>query len=167
MPHSTIEKSPLRASSVSRASVKLPPEMRAPLEKFPDHVDQFSAQNGFRDPPAIAFNSKSSISTPSTERWLPRKENASPWKAANGRSHGRQKSLGDAIRTIRTRGASVSENAREVADALKAPVSPKLIVCSPNLCPCSLLMLVDFMRRMVPLLRPHEHLFQIHLECVP
>ena len=51
-------------------------------------------------------------------------------RASNGgRPHGRQKSLSDAFRTIRTRRASVSANAQEIAEALKAPVSPKLIVC--------------------------------------
>jgi solute carrier family 35, member E1 len=45
--------------------------------------------------------------------------------------HGRQKSLSEAIQTIRTRRASMSQNAHEIADALKAPVSPTLIVCPP------------------------------------
>jgi solute carrier family 35 protein E1 len=50
-----------------------------------------------------------------------------------GGKHGRQKSLSDAFRTIRTRRASVSANVHEISDALKAPVSPKLIVCQPSL----------------------------------
>lgn len=139
MPHSTNEKSPLRASSVSRAPFKLPHEMRAPLEKFPDHVDQFPVQNAFRTTTPNTVNGMSSTRTPSSDRWQPRRESglgASPWKAA-GRSHGRQKSLTDALRTIRTRSGSVSENAREVADALKAPVSPKLIVCCNGSLSCS------------------------------
>ena len=45
-----------------------------------------------------------------------------------GPRHTRQKSLSDAIRTIRTRKGSVSANAHEIADALKAPVSVRLIV---------------------------------------
>lgn len=45
--------------------------------------------------------------------------------------HGRQKSLSDAIRTIRGRRASVSENAHELAEALKAPLSVKLTVSWP------------------------------------
>jgi solute carrier family 35 protein E1 len=67
-----------------------------------------------------------------TDRWLPRKEarfsyaNGTPQGSAT--RHGRQKSLSEAIRTIRTRKASVSQNAHEIADALKAPLSPKLIV---------------------------------------
>lgn len=54
----------------------------------------------------------------------------SPWSSSGGsaRGHGRQKSLGDAIRTIRTRKGSVSQNAHELADALRAPVSPKLVI---------------------------------------
>ncbi|KAL9029483.1 MAG: hypothetical protein Q9196_002283 [Gyalolechia fulgens] len=42
--------------------------------------------------------------------------------------HGRQKSISEAIKTIRTRKGSVSVNAAEIADALKAPVSVRLIV---------------------------------------
>jgi solute carrier family 35 protein E1 len=42
--------------------------------------------------------------------------------------HGRQKSLSEAIQTVRGRKASISENAHEIAEALKAPVSWKLII---------------------------------------
>jgi solute carrier family 35 protein E1 len=71
------------------------------------------------------------------EKWQPRKENR--WGHLNGSAHapatrhGRQKSLSEAIRTIRTRKASVSQNAHEIADALKAPISPTLIVCAHNI----------------------------------
>lgn len=44
--------------------------------------------------------------------------------------------MSEAIRTIRTRSGSVTQNAHELADALKAPVSPKLVVsihtCVPD-----------------------------------
>jgi solute carrier family 35, member E1 len=49
---------------------------------------------------------------------------------ANVGRHKRQKSLTEAIRTIRTRSGSVSQNVQEIADALKAPVSPTLVVRS-------------------------------------
>ncbi|TFA97575.1 hypothetical protein CCMA1212_010674 [Trichoderma ghanense] len=52
---------------------------------------------------------------------------ANTW-SASGRSHARQKSLGDAFRTIRARKGSMSQNAHEIADALRAPVSPKLVM---------------------------------------
>ena len=52
---------------------------------------------------------------------------------AGPRQHDRQKSISDAFRTIRTRKASVSDNAHEIAEALRAPVSVKIIV-SKSLC---------------------------------
>ncbi|SLM34328.1 triose-phosphate transporter [Lasallia pustulata] len=63
-----------------------------------------------------------------SERWQPRRENHVAWSNGQETRHGRQKSLSDAIRTIRTRKGSVSANAHEIADALKAPVSVKLVV---------------------------------------
>ncbi|KAH7392818.1 triose-phosphate transporter family-domain-containing protein [Pyrenochaeta sp. MPI-SDFR-AT-0127] len=64
------------------------------------------------------------------DRWQPRKEARYANGSAQGPAtrHGRQKSLSEAIRTIRTRKGSVSQNAHEIADALKAPLSPKLIM---------------------------------------
>ena len=69
--------------------------------------------------------------------WQSRKDGHLTWgngymNVAGPRQHVRQKSIRDAFRTIRTRGASVSENAHELADALKAPVSVKLIVGAAN-----------------------------------
>ena len=68
----------------------------------------------------------------SSERWPLRKEykpNAWTWANGNasGTRHGRQKSLSEAIRTVRMRKASISENAQEIADSLKAPVSYRLV----------------------------------------
>ncbi|KAI6249444.1 hypothetical protein HI914_02190 [Erysiphe necator] len=42
--------------------------------------------------------------------------------------HSRQKSLSDAFSTIRARSGSVASNVHDVADALKAPVSAKLVI---------------------------------------
>jgi len=42
--------------------------------------------------------------------------------------HTKQKSLSEAIRTVRTRKGSVSQNAVEIAEALKPPISIKLVV---------------------------------------
>ncbi|KAL9607860.1 MAG: hypothetical protein Q9167_007264 [Letrouitia subvulpina] len=67
-----------------------------------------------------------------SDRWLARKDTHVAWGdgslARTPPKHGRQKSLSDAIRTIRTRKGSVSANAQEIAEALKAPLSVKLIV---------------------------------------
>jgi solute carrier family 35 protein E1 len=68
--------------------------------------------------------------------WPPRKSNHGSWgrRYANGSAgtvtRGRQKSIGEAIEIIRTRRGSVSANAQELAEALKAPVSFRLIVRS-------------------------------------
>jgi len=136
MPHSTSAGSEHRESSASRIqSFKFPNNGDTSLEKFPDHNDDYSGQSDHHMSPNInngQFNS--SPLHPTLDRWQPRKESGlagTTW--ANNRSsggskaHGRQKSLGDAFRTIRTRRASVSANAHEIADALKAPVSPTLI----------------------------------------
>lgn len=121
------------------------------MEKFPDHVDvpfPKSNTNGIVQGLGVQGQSSSPSrsplrqeytngdSTDQQDRWMPigKKENShsAMWSAAN-RSHGhrRQKSLTDAFRNIRARNGSVSQNAHEIADALKAPVSPKLIVCLP------------------------------------
>ncbi|KAI8298766.1 putative transporter [Colletotrichum sp. SAR11_240] len=105
------------------------------MEKFPDHIDSHLT-NGSRGTSPARSNGYALPGAPNGgDRWQPRKESiqgrASRWTApgqpATRYGHGRQKSLGDAIHNIRTRGGSVSQNAHEIADALRAPVSPKLI----------------------------------------
>lgn len=64
------------------------------------------------------------------DRWQHRRDNHIAWDEGPPRGfarHKRQPSLSDAIRTIRTRRGSVSANAQEIAEALKAPISFKLI----------------------------------------
>ncbi|KAL8831472.1 MAG: hypothetical protein Q9191_000844 [Dirinaria sp. TL-2023a] len=66
-----------------------------------------------------------------SDRWQHRRDNHIAWDEGPPRGlarHKRQPSLSDAIRTIRTRRGSVSANAQEIAEALKAPISFKLIV---------------------------------------
>jgi solute carrier family 35, member E1 len=134
MPHATSDQS---ASPNSRVlPYKFPSSMSGLMEKFPDHNETFvfPAEGRARSP--NKSNGVSNGNTQTQERWQPRKEGAvrgSQWMngktSSGGRPHGRQKSLSDAFRTIRTRRASVSANAQEIAEALRAPVSPKLIVC--------------------------------------
>ncbi|KAK4550815.1 hypothetical protein LTR36_000395 [Oleoguttula mirabilis] len=70
----------------------------------------------------------------SSERWparhTSRNQHWGSWanSSAGAMKHGRQKSLTEAISTVRTRKASISENAHEIAEALKAPVSPRLVL---------------------------------------
>ncbi|KPM45814.1 hypothetical protein AK830_g858 [Neonectria ditissima] len=104
------------------------------MEKFPDLIDPpmddlSRSPSPLRPPPSFA-----NAGPPRTsDRWLPvgrqdaNQSRGLGWSAA-GRGHARQKSLGDAFRNIRARNGSVSQNAQEIAEALKAPVSPKLII---------------------------------------
>ena len=119
------------------------------MEKFPDHVDAGSSNGSFLNtgtqPSATNGSFRSTSPKPHDhnthtngsakhDRWMPLKKNEGSHSAmwSTSRGHRRQPSLGDAFRNIRTRRGSVSQNAHEIADALKAPVSPKLIVSSPS-----------------------------------
>lgn len=98
------------------------PDLRTSMDNFSDHNDTFEHLPDFPTASSpLKFNPQ--------ERWQVRRDDRKTSRAASGRGHTRQKSLSDAIRTIRTRKGSVSQNAQEIAEALKAPVSPKLIVC--------------------------------------
>jgi hypothetical protein len=128
MPHST------RDPSLNRVSSKFPMDTRGnhrtSMEQFPDHVDSLDGQSPYQSSPIVPSNGFIGAQV-SADRWQPRRDSAlkgSGWANSHTGGHSRQKSLSDAFRTIRTRRASVSANVHEVADALKAPVSPKLIV---------------------------------------
>lgn len=135
MPHSTTDDSENPPPYLSRVAGHKPGNnTHTAMEKFPDHIDSFIGQSTDRIPSPVKHLNGNA--PPTGERWQPRRESrtSSQWTNGRaptaGRSHGRQKSLSDAIRTIRTRRGSVSANAHEIADALKAPVSPRLVVCS-------------------------------------
>jgi len=119
------------------------------------------------------------------DHWLPRSESngqargvrwgATPNGINMGRGHDRQKSIGDALRTIRARHGSVSQNAHEIADALRAPVSPKLSVRpffpspKPNVelpvqCADPMLRYTDSVPVVVHFVCPYKHLLQVHLD---
>ena len=144
-------------------------------EKFPDFDRSTSGDY-------LATIDGSSSRTPSpaktngilhSERWQPRKDHHLVWD--NGQinvtppRHNRQRSLSDAFKTIRSRKASVGENAREVAEALKAPVSMKIVVSRPFRFPCiSRLMAVpDPLPHLVPKLRLDQYFFEIYTQCFP
>ncbi|CAK7563930.1 MAG: hypothetical protein SEPTF4163_001812 [Sporothrix epigloea] len=108
------------------------------LEKFPD-LDvndaagpDLGAGAGISNGVVIAPALQPSLA-PSEQQWKARKTSASVrWNESSStgyghQGHGRQKSLGEALHTIRTRSGSTSQNMHEIADALKAPVSPMLI----------------------------------------
>ena len=115
-----------------------------PREKFPDfdasqsgdycpeYDDSQSSRNGF----ARTSSPAKANGLLHTERWQTRMDNHLAWgdghlNVAGPRQHGRHRSLSDAFRNIRTRKASVSENAHEIAEALKAPISLRILVGEP------------------------------------
>ncbi|TVY36420.1 putative transporter [Lachnellula subtilissima] len=134
MPHST------RSTSASRVSnfkfpADQPTSLRTSMEKFPDHVESLDVSPIYTESPS-AINGKSLLHpAQAADRWHPglsRIDSGEVRKApystgGRGIGHGRQKSLSDAFRTIRTRSGSMSQNVHEISDALKAPVSPKLV----------------------------------------
>lgn len=133
MPHSTSSGSQKRAPSQSRSKGARDPSVdsREPstTEKFPD-FDQSSA--AYR--PNIYGNGSAALPG---DVWKPRRESSAhqkkwvpslPGQPSQGHGHGRRQSMHDALRNIRARGGSVTQNAQEIADALRAPVSPTLIV---------------------------------------
>ncbi|KJZ78853.1 hypothetical protein HIM_01626 [Hirsutella minnesotensis 3608] len=113
------------------------------MEKFPDHIDSPSVANGAAraiSPTKTATGRRQSYGIVNgngnamlSDRWAPasRRDDARSggpgWPASNT-TRSRQKSLSDAFRNIRSRNGSVSQNAHEIADALRAPVSPKLVI---------------------------------------
>lgn len=97
--------------------------MTSPVDKFPPFNDDLYDTAATREPQYPA----SSIRYTQSDRWEPRKASYAPQEIRNSR-HKPRKSISEAISTIRTRNASVSANAQELAQALGAPVSYKLIV---------------------------------------
>ena len=112
-----------------------------PREKFPDldallSGDQFSgyeeSETG-RNAGARTLSPARTNGVLHSERWQTRKDNHLAWgeghlNVAGPRQHGRQRSISDAFKNIRTRKASVSENAHEIAEALRAPISFRILV---------------------------------------
>ncbi|KAF9883034.1 suppressor of loss of ypt1 [Aspergillus nanangensis] len=102
--------------------------MTSPIDKFPpfhDEVHDIAAES--KEPPLSA----PAVRYTQNDRWEPRKANYS-FRDQRKESfrlpkHRSRKSISEALTTIRTRNASVSANAQELADALKAPVSYRLI----------------------------------------
>lgn len=102
--------------------------LRTSMEKFPE-IDTQQGQSQH------LWNGNGFVNSPSPlDRWQSRRDSSlgrSTWRdgqTTGGKGHSRQKSLSDAFRTIRGRKASTSANIHEISDALKAPVSPRLIV---------------------------------------
>jgi len=100
-------------------------------ERFPS-LDETRA-NGHIYQIASPTETTPTQAAPDRYKWPARK--SSQIVRENGRiprlhTHRPRKSVSDAFRNLRTRRGSVAENAQELAEALKAPVSYRLIVRS-------------------------------------
>ena len=112
-----------------------------PKEKFPA-LDASNSEEIFPKYDEHENNRSGSVRTLSpantngvlhSEAWQVRKDNHLAWgdghlNVVGSRQHGPHRSIRNVYRNIRTRRASVSENAHEIAEALKAPVSLKISV---------------------------------------
>ncbi|CAD6451994.1 ba92610f-c55f-45ef-bcb7-569d15600a6f [Sclerotinia trifoliorum] len=137
MPHSTRGPSPGR---IAQTSFKFPGDTKASsrtsMEKFPDldTTDTFDQYDGQQSYNSRKTNGYANGGPPPVDRWQPQRNGrmrGDSWtnaESSNGRGHKKQKSLSDAFKTIKSRKGSMSANVHEISDALKAPVSPKLIV---------------------------------------
>ena len=102
-------------------------------EKFPDFDTGLAPPNGHATGPRWQNGyTNGATNSSDRDRWHPRRDSRVKWAAreggqpAVGHGHGRQRSISNAIRHMRS--ASMSQNAHEIADALRAPVSYRLIV---------------------------------------
>ncbi|KAI9689334.1 MAG: suppressor of loss of ypt1 [Bathelium mastoideum] len=108
-------------------------QARAPTTKFPDfsqeqideYIESATPRSTHSSSPAPLPSGPSKLH--SFQRWQPRRDGSIGWANGNARGHVKQKSLTEAIHNVRTRRQSVSQNAHEIADALKAPVSVRLV----------------------------------------
>lgn len=92
-------------------------------ERFPSF--DFSAQ----PPPGLPISESPAEARPIEYKWPSRRASQRiPVRQGNAPSHRQKRSLSDALAKFRNRQGSVSENAQELAEALKAPISYRLIV---------------------------------------
>jgi solute carrier family 35 protein E1 len=106
-------------------------------ERFPS-LDETRA-NGHIHQIASPVEITPTQALPDRYKWPVRK--SSQMVRDNGRTqrlptHRPRRSVSDAFRNLRARRGSVSENAQELAEALKAPVSYRLIVRLQKATPC-------------------------------
>lgn len=111
-----------------------------PQERFPDldasHSGGYLSEYDEDETGRNAFVRTSSTPRPNgvlrSERWQTRKDDHLAWGDSHlsivGPRQHRLRSISDAFRNIRIRKASVSENANEIAEALKAPISLNILV---------------------------------------
>ncbi len=183
MPHSTtMDSSSARATSLNRQSGlrqygEANGELNGGTEKFPE-FDNTTGTGFANGRSASPRRHKTSFSVSSTsDRWQPRRDSRVRWAPADQQpaaGHGRQRGLSNAIRQFRS--GSMSHNAQEIAGALRAPVSYRLIVrLSNTLVPFNNHVQergtdsshpVGTLYDVVLVVRAHQHIVEIDLDCI-
>ncbi|KAJ5775971.1 uncharacterized protein N7511_000982 [Penicillium nucicola] len=118
-----------RRSSMRQPELQIPKSSASqstssPIDKFPPYEETIETVAGSPRP-----NRSASVKYAPDELWEPRKtsfysrDQAGPLRNPK---HRPRKSISEAISTIRTRNGSMSANAHELAEALRAPVSYRL-----------------------------------------
>jgi solute carrier family 35 protein E1 len=103
----------------------------SPLDKFPPFEDASPTSTTTPNGRRFSHSQRDGLNA----MWQSRQSNHITWQQPNGldiSKHRPRKSISDAITTIRTRNASMSANAQELAEALKAPVSYSLTVSNDH-----------------------------------
>jgi solute carrier family 35, member E1 len=135
-----ISPSPTRLSFPTPSQHHLPPRpypMEKVGEKFPSFEDSRSEEklHPFLSPQEIS----SPVNSLPVNNWPVRRSSQTGWENRNGGGlykHRPKRSVTEAFDNFRQRRGSISANTQELAEALKAPVSYKLIVRASFLLYC-------------------------------
>jgi hypothetical protein len=104
-------------------------------EKFPSFEDTRSEEKSHRVTSPQAYSQ--SANPLSVNNWPVRKSGQTGWENRNGggvlHKHRPRRSVSEAFDNFRQRRGSISANTHELAEALKAPISYKLIVSASRL----------------------------------
>lgn len=119
-------------SSPSQSQQRLfqQPPMEKEREAFPSFED-IRPEN--KPHPVLSPQQISPVNAPPINNWPARKSSRTGWETRNGgglHTHRSKRSVGEAFDNLRQRRGSISANTQELAEALKAPISYKLIVSS-------------------------------------
>ncbi len=140
---------------------KGPADVRTSHERFPS-FDHSTPPNLHLNSNIVAESPQEITPGPAPNgelRWPPRRMSQRLQNARPGGvyTHRHRRSVSDAFHRIRTRQGSVSENAQELAQALRAPISYKLIVST--CCRVSYIADIDVgaLHRLVHDLRTYKH----------
>ncbi|KAJ8610663.1 hypothetical protein MRB53_038442 [Persea americana] len=149
-------------TSDTQAPFKFPPYMRDAAHADDDALTD--SERGSMDANRLSNGVRK------LDQWQPRRQSNDIRRHAQplaGRGRSRQKSLGEAIRGFKERRGSVSEGAHELAEALKAPVSPKLVVYPPCLSTSTTLTVLVPLRHLVHDLHLLQRLLKVHPHRLP